>query len=78
MSGANTLFSMMQQAGNALGVAIGAVALHVAGLTHPESAAVTVGDFHIAFIAVGLIGLIGLAGVFEFRRLPPHAGAVLR
>jgi len=58
-----------------LGVAIGAVVLHVAGLTHPDSAAVTVGDFHIAFVAVGLIGL---AGVFEFRRLPPHAGEVLR
>ncbi|HEV7981551.1 MAG TPA: MFS transporter [Xanthobacteraceae bacterium] len=75
MSGANTLFSMMQQAGNALGVAIGAVALHVAGLAHPDSATVTIGDFHIAFVAVGLIGL---AGVFEFRRLPPHAGEVLR
>jgi EmrB/QacA subfamily drug resistance transporter len=75
MSGANTLFSMMQQVGNALGVAIGAIALRAAGLAHPDSAAVTVGDFHIAFFAVGLVGL---AGVAEFRRLPAHAGEALR
>jgi hypothetical protein len=66
---------MMQQVGNALGVAMGAIALRVAGLSHPDSAAVTVGDFHIAFFAVGLVGL---AGVAEFRRLPAHAGEVLR
>jgi MFS family permease len=75
MSGANTLFSMMQQVGSALGVAIGAIALRVAGIAHPDSAAVTVGDFHVAFFAVGLVGL---AGVIEFRRLPAHAGEVLR
>jgi MFS family permease len=75
MSGANTLFSMMQQVGNALGVAIGAIALRLAGFAHPDSTGVTVGDFHIAFFAVGLVGLLG---VIEFRRLPVHAGAVLR
>jgi EmrB/QacA subfamily drug resistance transporter len=75
MSGANTLFSMMQQVGSALGVAIGAIALRVAGIAHPDAAAVTVGDFHVAFLAVGLVGL---AGVIEFRRLPAHAGEVLR
>ena len=75
MSGANTLFSMMQQVGNALGVAIGAIALRLASLLHGDVAGSTTGDFHIAFLAVGLIGL---AGVFEFRRLPAHAGEVLR
>ncbi len=75
MSGANTLFSMMQQIGNALGVAIGAIALRLASLLHGDVAGSTTGDFHIAFFAVGLVGL---AGVFEFRRLPAHAGEVLR
>src|SRR5262249_22355019 len=70
MSGANTLFSMMQQVGSALGVAFGAIALRVAGVAHPDSAAVTVGDFHVAFFAVGLVGL---AGVVQFLRLPAHA-----
>jgi EmrB/QacA subfamily drug resistance transporter len=75
MSGANTLFSMMQQVGNALGVAIGAIALRAAGFAHPDLTALTVDDFHFAFFAVGLIGL---AGVIQFRRLPAHAGENLR
>src|SRR5262252_1456349 len=36
MSGANTLFSMLQQMGNALGVAGSAVMLRAATLTHPD------------------------------------------
>jgi EmrB/QacA subfamily drug resistance transporter len=76
MSGANTLFSMLQQMGNALGVAGAAIALRAAAaLTHPGETQVTTGDFHIAFWA---IGLIGLAGVFHFRRLAPEVGAALR
>ncbi len=75
MSGANTLFSMMQQMGNALGVALGAIALRLAALMHGDVAGSTVGDFHFAFFAVGFVGLIGVA---EFRRLPAHAGEVLR
>jgi MFS family permease len=75
MSGANTLFSMMQQMGNALGVAFGAIALRLAALAHGDVAGSTVGDFHFAFFAVGLVGLIGVA---EFRRLPAHAGEILR
>jgi EmrB/QacA subfamily drug resistance transporter len=75
MSGANTLFSMMQQVGNALGVATGAIALRLASLAHPDSSGVALGDFHFAFLAVGLVGLLG---VIEFRRLPAHAGEVLR
>jgi hypothetical protein len=56
-------------------VAIGAIALRLASLLHGDVAGSTTGDFHIAFLAVGLVGL---AGVFEFRRLPAHAGEVLR
>jgi EmrB/QacA subfamily drug resistance transporter len=75
MSGANTLFSMLQQMGNALGVAGGAIMLRAATLTHPGDAEVTTADFHVAFWA---IGLVGLAGVWHFRRLAPDVGAALR
>jgi MFS family permease len=75
MSGANTLFSMLQQMGNALGVAGGAIMLRAAALTHPGDAQVTTADFHFAFWAIGLVGLVG---VWHFRRLAPEAGAALR
>jgi len=75
MSGANTLFSMLQQMGNALGIAGGAIMLRAAVLTHAGDAAVTTTDFHIAFWAIGLVGLVG---VWHFRRLAPDAGAALR
>jgi EmrB/QacA subfamily drug resistance transporter len=75
MSGANTLFSMMQQVGNALGVAVGAIALRLASLAHADEPGATIGDFHVAFFAVALVGLVG---VNEFRRLPAHAGEALR
>jgi hypothetical protein len=75
MSGANTLFSMLQQMGNALGVAGGAIMLRAATLTHPGEAEVTTADFHIAFWAIGLVGLIG---VWHFRKLAGDVGAALR
>jgi hypothetical protein len=75
MSGANTLFSMLQQMGNALGVAGGAIMLRAATLTHPGDTEVTAADFHIAFWAVGFVGL---AGIWHFRKLAPDAGAALR
>jgi EmrB/QacA subfamily drug resistance transporter len=75
MSGANTLFSMLQQMGNALGIAGGAIMLRAAALAHPGDAQVTATDFHVAFWA---IGFVGLAGVWHFRRLAPDVGAALR
>jgi EmrB/QacA subfamily drug resistance transporter len=75
MSGANTLFSMLQQMGNALGIAGGAIMLRAATLTHPGDAEITTTDFHLAFWA---IGLVGLAGVWHFRRLAGDVGAALR
>jgi EmrB/QacA subfamily drug resistance transporter len=75
MSGANTLFSMLQQMGNALGVAGGAIMLRIAALMHPGDAEISTADFHFAFWA---IGLVGFAGVWQFRRLAPGAGAALR
>ncbi len=76
MSGANTLFSMLQQMGNAMGVAGAAILLRAAALAmHPDDAAVTVADFHAAFFG---IGLAGAAGVWYFRTLAPDAGAALK
>jgi EmrB/QacA subfamily drug resistance transporter len=76
MSGANTLFSMLQQMGNAVGVAGAAILLRAAGaVTHPDDAAVTVTDFHVAFWGIGLVGAMG---VWHFRTLAPDAGAALR
>jgi Na+/melibiose symporter-like transporter len=75
MSGANTLFSMLQQIGNAPGIAGGAIMLRAAALSHPGGEEVTMADFHYAFWA---IGLVGLAGVWHFRRLPGDAGTALR
>jgi EmrB/QacA subfamily drug resistance transporter len=75
MSGANTLFSMLQQTGNAMGVAGAAIMLRAAGLAHQENAAVTVMDFHVAFWAIGLAGAVG---VWHFRTLAPDAGASLK
>ena len=76
MSGANTLFSMLQQIGNALGVAAAAIMLRGAGvLMHPGDAAVTVADFHAALVAVAATGALG---VWHFRTLPVRAGAALK
>jgi EmrB/QacA subfamily drug resistance transporter len=75
MSGANTLFSMLQQMGNALGVAGAAITLRIGALRHPGDPDVTTADFHFAFWA---IGLVGFAGIWHFRRLAPGAGAALR
>jgi EmrB/QacA subfamily drug resistance transporter len=76
MSGANTLFSMLQQMGNAMGIATAAIALRLAAsLTHADQSMTTVGDFRIAFLVIGVAGLIG---VLWCGRLPADAGEVLR
>jgi hypothetical protein len=74
MSGANTLFSMLQQMGNALGIAGGAIMLRIAALTHPGEAQVTTTDFHIAFWAIGLVGLAAIR-VLRGRRINAHIGS---
>jgi EmrB/QacA subfamily drug resistance transporter len=75
MSGANTLFSMLQQMGNAMGIAGAAIMLRAAALAHPDDAAITVTDFHMAFFAVAAVGAIG---VWHFRTLAPDVGAALK
>jgi EmrB/QacA subfamily drug resistance transporter len=76
MSGANTLFSMLQQMGNAMAVAGAAILLRAAGgVMHPDAAGVTVGDFHLAFWGIGLAGAVG---VWHFRTLAKDVGASLK
>jgi EmrB/QacA subfamily drug resistance transporter len=70
-SSAATLTSMLQQLVAVLGVALGALLLNVSVLLR-HGARVDLGDFRIAFVAVGLLALVSAAG---FLRLPPHAGA---
>jgi MFS family permease len=56
-SAASSFFSMMQQVGMALGVAVAAILLNIAHGT--VSGALTQGDFTIAFSVVALLGLVG-------------------
>lgn len=72
MSGANTLFNMVQQISMGLGIAIGAVALRVGELFTPAHAKPPLLAFHIAFAAVGVIAVLG---VLDSIALPRDAGA---
>ncbi|BCP54766.1 MFS transporter [Kaistia sp. 32K] len=75
MAGANTLFSLVQQITFGLGIALGAIALRLADawLT-PDVEGLTLGDFHAAFLIVGVVGLIGL---FDSFALPRDAGTAV-
>jgi MFS family permease len=70
-SSASTLASMLQQLVTVLGVALGALLLNVSQILH-HGDAVTMTDFRISFIVIGLLALSSAAG---FLRLPSHAGA---
>ena len=75
MSGANTLFSMLNQMGSGLGIAVGAVALRVGGLLHPATETASLRDFQIAFCVVALLAL---SAYLDFWRLAPDAADALR
>jgi EmrB/QacA subfamily drug resistance transporter len=81
MSGANTLFNMIQQLSMAMGIALGAVALRMAALLHSgartdsASGAIPLGNFHWAFMIVGLVALLEALDVF---RLTPTSGNSVR
>jgi len=75
MSGANTLFSMLQQMATGLGIAVGAIALRLAGLIHADSTKLTTADFHIAFVVIAVLALLALV---DFVRLPRDAADALR
>jgi uncharacterized membrane protein YeaQ/YmgE (transglycosylase-associated protein family) len=80
MSGANTLFNMVQQMGMAMGIALGAVALRLAALLRPGAGssvpgAISLAHFHLAFV---LIGAVALLEVFDVLRLDHRAGDGVR
>jgi hypothetical protein len=71
-SSATTLFSMCQQMGAGIGIAFGAVALHVAEQFTGHAGAPGVADFRIAFGLVTVLALLALADAIS---LPRDAGA---
>ena len=77
MSGANTLFNMTQQLSMAMGIALGAVALRIAGLWGPRAASGTIpmGNFHAAFL---IIGAVAVLVVLDTMGLDPSAGDSVR
>jgi EmrB/QacA subfamily drug resistance transporter len=77
MSGANTVFNMVQQLFMAMGIALGAMALRIAGLLGPAAApgVIPLGHFRTAFIIIGAISLLGTLDVLG---LDPAAGNNVR
>ncbi len=75
MSGANTLFNTAQQLSTGLGIAIGALSLRIADHFQPAGASIQLGNFHLAFI---IIGLFSLAGTLDSLALSPTAGDEIR
>ena len=72
MSGANTLFNMLQQMSLGLGVTLGAVSLRIAQLWRPASATHAVPlEFSIAF---ALVSLVALLAIVDAIALPADAG----
>lgn len=73
MGGANTLFSMQQQAATACGVAVAGALLRLLSLSHEGEQ--TVMDFHLAFLAIAVVAVISM---IDFYRVPLNAGEALR
>ena len=71
MSSASTFFSMVQQMTIGLGIAFGAIALHVAVLIHGNHAQLSLADFRIAFL---LVSALVLFSVLYFIGIEPDAG----
>ena len=73
---ASTLQSAITQMMIGMGIAFGALCLRgaaaIRGEAASDAAAFTPGDFHLAFVAAGLLMLVSLAGFF---RLPHDAGS---
>jgi EmrB/QacA subfamily drug resistance transporter len=74
MGGANTLFSMQQQAANACGVAVAGALLRLVSMAH-DGGKQTVGDFQLTFFVIAIVAAVAMA---DFYKVPPNAGEALR
>jgi EmrB/QacA subfamily drug resistance transporter len=75
MSTATSFFSMITQMSMGMGVAVGAIALRVAGFLDGNSAGVpTTKEFHIAFLLVAVLSVLATLDCFI---LAPDAGATV-
>jgi EmrB/QacA subfamily drug resistance transporter len=75
MSSASSLASTVQQMSFGVGIAYGALALHVAALWNAGGAqSYTVGNFRVAFIACAALAAFA---ALAFMRLDPNAGALV-
>ncbi|MDR3438804.1 MFS transporter [Telmatospirillum sp.] len=72
MNGASSFGSLIQQMATGMGVAAGALALHLAMAFHKHAGEPVTEDFHLAF---GLLAVLALLGLISFLRLAPSAGA---
>jgi EmrB/QacA subfamily drug resistance transporter len=76
MSGANTLLNIAQQLAMGMGIALGAIALRIAGRFDAAAAGVVpLASFRIAFVIVGAVALLGMIDVLG---LHPTAGDEVR
>jgi EmrB/QacA subfamily drug resistance transporter len=73
MSAASALTSVAQQMATGVGVAVGAIAVHVAAAWH-GTVTPTLADFHLAFLLTAVLTLVGIPGFFF---LPRDAGAMV-
>ena len=71
MSSASSLASVAQQMANGVGVAVGAIAVHLAAARH-GAVLPDLRDFHLAF---GFLAALTLLGLPSFLSLPSDAGA---
>ena len=74
MNGASSFGSLIQQMTNGMGIAAGALALHLAMMFHQHDKNPATNDFHLAF---GLLTILALLGLISFARLAPSAGAAV-
>jgi len=75
MSYATSFFSMITQMSMGMGVAVGAIALRIAGsFTGNSAGAPTTKEFHIAFLLVALLSVLATLDCFL---LAPDAGATV-
>ena len=73
MSAASALTSVAQQMATGVGVAVGAIAVHLAAAWH-GTVTPTLSDFHLAFMLTAALTLVGIPGLFF---LPRDAGAMV-